>query len=44
MAEQGIPEECGEPAVKRILADRIKAAMEKDRLTKAAIHPTPAAV
>jgi antitoxin HicB len=37
LAEQGILEECQEQAVKQILADRIKAAMEKDRLTKAAM-------
>jgi hypothetical protein len=37
LAEQGILEVCEEQAVKQILADRIKAAMEKDRLTKAAM-------
>ena len=37
LAEQGILEECEEQAVKQILADRIKAAMEKDRLTKGAM-------
>ncbi len=37
LAEQGILEECEERAIKQILADRIKAAMEKDRLTKAAM-------
>ena len=37
LAEQGILEECEEQAVKQILADQIKAAMEKDRLTKAAM-------
>ena len=37
LAEQGILEECQEQAVKQILADQIKAAMEKDRLTKAAM-------
>ena len=37
LAEQGILEECEEQAVKQILADLIKAAMEKDRLTKAAM-------
>jgi len=37
LAEQGILEECEEKAVKQILADQIKAAMEKDRLTKAAM-------
>jgi len=30
-------EECEEQAIKHILADQIKAAMEKDRLTKAAM-------
>ena len=35
--QKGILEECEEQAVKQILADRIKAAMEKDRLTKAAM-------
>jgi hypothetical protein len=37
LAEQGMLEECEEQAVKQILADQIKAAMEKDRLTKAAM-------
>ena len=37
LAEQGMLEECEERAVKQILADQIKAAMEKDRLTKAAM-------
>ena len=37
LAEQGVLEECQEQAVKQILADQIKAAMEKDRLTKAAM-------
>jgi antitoxin HicB len=37
LAEQGILEECQEQAVKQILADQIKAAMEKDSLTKAAM-------
>jgi hypothetical protein len=37
LAEQGILEVCEEKAVKQILADQIKAAMEKDRLTKAAM-------
>jgi phosphotransacetylase len=37
LAEQGILEACEEQAVKQILADQIKAAMEKDRLTKAAM-------
>ena len=35
LAEQGILEECEEQAIKQILADQIKAAMEKDRLAKA---------
>jgi hypothetical protein len=37
LAEQGILEECEEQAVKQILADQIKAAMVKERLTKAAM-------
>jgi predicted XRE-type DNA-binding protein len=37
LAEQGILEESEEQAIKQILADQIKAAMEKDRLTKAAM-------
>jgi hypothetical protein len=37
LAEQGILQECEEQAVKQILADQIKAAMAKDRLTKAAM-------
>jgi antitoxin HicB len=37
LAEQGIREECEELAIKQILADQGKAAMEKDRLTKAAM-------
>jgi len=37
LAEQGILEECKEQAIKQILADQIKAAMEKDRLTKSAM-------
>ena len=37
LAEQGILEECEEHAVKQILAEQIRAAMEKDRLTKAAM-------
>ena len=37
LSEQGILEECEEQAVKQILADQIKAAMEKNRLTKAAM-------
>jgi hypothetical protein len=37
LAEQGILEECEEHAIKQILADQIKAAMDKERLTKAAM-------
>jgi len=37
LAEQGILQECEEQAIKQILADQIKAAMQKDRLTKAAM-------
>jgi hypothetical protein len=37
LADQGILDECQEQAVKQILADQIKASMEKDRLTKAAM-------
>ena len=37
LAEQGILQECEEQAVKQILADQIRAAMEKDRLTKVAM-------
>jgi antitoxin HicB len=37
LAEQGILEECEEHAIKQILADQIKVAMEKDRITKAAM-------
>lgn len=37
LAEQGILEECEEQAIKQILADQIKAAMEKERLTKVAM-------
>lgn len=37
LTEQGILEECEEQAIKQILADQIKAAMEKDRLTKSAM-------
>ena len=37
LAEQGILEECEEQAVKQILADQIKAAMKKNRLTKTAM-------
>ena len=35
LAKQGILEECEELAVKQILAEQIKAAMERERLTKA---------
>ena len=37
LAEQGIREGCEEQAVKQILADQIKAAMQKNRLTKTAM-------
>lgn len=37
LAEEGILEECEEQAIKQILSDQIKAAMEKERLTKAAM-------
>lgn len=37
LAEQGILQECEEQAIKQILADQIKAAMDKDSLTKAAM-------
>jgi hypothetical protein len=37
LAEQNILEECEEQTIKQILADQIKAAMEKDRLTKTAM-------
>ena len=37
LADQGILRECEEQAIKQILADQIKAAMEKDCLTKAAM-------
>ena len=37
LAEQGILEECEEQAIKQVLADQIKAAMERERLTKAAM-------
>ena len=37
LVEQGILEECEEQAIEQILADRIKAAMEKERLTRAAM-------
>jgi hypothetical protein len=34
LAEQAILEECEEQAIKQILANQIKAALEKDRLTR----------
>ena len=37
LAAQGILEECEEQAIKQILAGQIKAAIEKDRLTKTAM-------
>ena len=37
LAEEGILEICEEQAVKQILADQIKMAMEKDSLTKSAM-------
>jgi len=37
LAKQGILEECEEQAIKQILADQIKAAMEKESLTKKAM-------
>jgi antitoxin HicB len=37
LAEQGILEECEEQAIKQILADQVKEAMQKERLTKAAM-------
>ena len=37
LAEEGILGSCEEQAIKHILADQIKAAMETDRLTKSAI-------
>ena len=37
LAEEGILEICEEQAIKQILADQIKAAMEKDHLTKSAM-------
>ncbi len=37
LTAQGILEECEEQAVKQILADQIKAAMEKDHLSKTAM-------
>lgn len=37
LAEEGILEQCEEQAIKQILADQIKAAMEKDHITKTAM-------
>lgn len=37
LAEEGILESCEEQALKQILADQIKAAMEKEDLTKSAM-------
>ncbi len=37
LAEEGILEECEERAIKRILADQVKAAMEKEGLSKTAM-------
>ncbi len=37
LTAQGILQECEEQAVKQILADQIKAAMEKDHLSKTAM-------
>jgi antitoxin HicB len=37
LADQGVLEECEEQAIKQILADQIRAAMNKERLTKAAM-------
>ena len=37
LADEGILEECEEQAIKQILADQIRLAMEKERLTKAAM-------
>ncbi len=37
LAEQGMLQECEEQAIKQILADQIKAAMDKDSLTKSAM-------
>lgn len=37
LADEGILETCEEQAIKQILADQIKAAMEKDHLTKTAM-------
>ena len=37
LAGEGILEACEQQALKQILADQIKAAMEKDRITKSAM-------
>lgn len=37
LAEEGILESCEEQAIKEILADQIKAAMEREHLTKSAM-------
>jgi antitoxin HicB len=37
LAQEGILEECEAQAIKQILADQIHAAMEKERITKAAM-------
>jgi hypothetical protein len=37
LAEQGLLQECEERAIKQILADQFKAAMEKHHFTKAAM-------
>ena len=37
LAEEGILEECEERAIKRILADQVKAAMEEEGLSKTAM-------
>ncbi len=37
LAEEGILEECEERAIKRILADPVRAAMEKEGLSKTAM-------
>jgi antitoxin HicB len=37
LEKQGILEECEQQAIKQILADQIKTAMEKERLTKSSM-------
>lgn len=37
LSKEGMLEECEEHAVKRILADQVKSAMDKDRLSKTAM-------